>query len=318
MIKLKKNDDSLKLGCYKYKAQNTGAILNKLSTSKAVKIQMIKKLIRKSFVILFIIFSFILIFIGKPDNFILNKTSGLVADIMSPFVKVISYPIYWVGSFIEDIKNFRDVNSKNMELKAEVSKLKEQLNYFKQIEVENQQLRKITNFTTNGVNYLLSTRVIGATGSGFTHSFLVDAGANDGVKKYQGVVVDGYLVGQINSVGNHYSRMILISDATSKIPVQVERTKTRAFLIGDNTDYPQLVHFENQEPVQIGDVVVTSGMGGNLPVGIPIGIIGSISEDNGIIVQPFIHKSNIDYIKIVRTSHTEGIKNFFTETSITE
>ena len=313
MKKLKKNDDSLKLGCYKYKTLNTGVILNKLSTSKAVKIQMIKKLIRKIFVILFIIFSFILVFIGKPDNFIISKTSGIVADAVSPFVKIISYPIYWVESFIEDAKNFRLVNTQNKELRAEISKLKEQLNYFKQIEVENQQLRKLTNFTTNGINYLLSTRILGSTGSGFTHSFLLDAGTRDGVKKYQGVVVDGYLVGQVNSVGSHYSRMILITDASSKIPVQIERTKTRAFLVGDNTDYPQLVHFENQEPVQIGDIVVTSGMGKNLPSGLPIGVIGSISEDNGIIIQPFINKSNIDYVKIVKTSHTEGIKNFLIE-----
>ena len=95
------------------------------------------------------------------------------------------------------------------------------------MEVENNELRKLTNYTTNGVNYILSTRIIGSTGSGFTHSFILDAGAKDGVKKYEGVLVDGYLVGQINSVGNNYSRMILITDATSKIPVQIERTKTR-------------------------------------------------------------------------------------------
>ncbi|MCR5506651.1 MAG: rod shape-determining protein MreC [bacterium] len=292
--------------------------MNKLSTSKVQKIQIIKKLIRKVFVVLFIIFSFILIFIGKPDNVILSRTSGLVADVMSPFVTAISYPIYLVGTFVNDVKNFRSIDSQNTELKKEISKLKEQLNYFKQIEIENQQLRKINNFTTNGVNYLLSTRVLGATGSGFTNSFIVDAGAKHGVKKYQGVVVDGYLVGQINSVGTNYSRMILITDANSKIPVQIERTRTRAFLIGDNTDYPQLVHFENQEPVQIGDIVVTSGMGGNLPSGFPVGIVGSISEDDGIIIQPFVHKSNIDYVKVIKTAHTDGIKKFITEDSSIE
>ena len=114
-----------------------GAILNKLSTSKNMKIQIIKRLIRKIFIILFIVFSFILVFIGKPDNFIINKTSGVVADVMSPFVKIISYPIYIVGTFIEDVKNFRSVNAQNIELKQEVSKLKEQLNYLKQMEVEN-------------------------------------------------------------------------------------------------------------------------------------------------------------------------------------
>ena len=110
--------------------------------------------------------------------------------------------------------------------------------------------------------------------------------------------------------------MLLLTDATSKIPVQIERTKVRAFLTGDNTDYPRLVYFENQEPVQMGDIVVTSGMGGSLPAGIPIGIVGSISEDNGIIVQPFVHSSNINYVKIIKTSHTEGLANFIEEEAI--
>lgn len=292
--------------------------MNKLSTSQNMKMQMIKRLVRKVFIILFILFSFVLIFIGKPDNIIISKTSGVVVDIMSPFVKVISYPIYMVGTFIKDVKNFRQVDAQNKELRDEVSKLKEQLNYLKQMEVENNSLKKLVNYTSNGVNYLLSTKVVGASGSGFTHSFIIDAGARHGVKKYQGVLVDGYLVGQIYSVGKNYSRMLLITDALSKIPVQIERTRTRAFLIGNNTDYPNLAHFENQEPIQIGDVVVTSGMGGNLPSGIPIGIVGSISEESGIIVQPFINKSNIEYVKVLKTSHTEGIQNFINNNPLTE
>ncbi len=292
--------------------------MNKLSTSQNMKMQMIKRLVRKVFIILFILFSFVLIFIGKPDNIIISKTSGVVVDVMSPFVKVISYPIYMVGTFIKDVKNFRQVDAQNKELRDEVSKLKEQLNYLKQMEVENNSLKKLVNYTSNGINYLLSTKVVGASGSGFTHSFIIDAGARHGVKKYQGVLVDGYLVGQIYSVGKNYSRMLLITDALSKIPVQIERTRTRAFLIGNNTDYPNLAHFENQEPIQIGDVVVTSGMGGNLPSGIPIGIVGSISEESGIIVQPFINKSNIEYVKVLKTSHTEGIQNFINNNPLTE
>ena len=293
-----------------------GAILNKLSVSKNMKIQLLKQFVRKIFIIIFIIFSFLLIFVGKPDDIIIQKTSGIVADIMTPFVNIVSYPIYWVGSFIDDVKNFRSVNAQNTELKSEISKLKEQLNYFKQVEVENAELRRIASYKTNAVNYLLSTRVLGSAGSGFTHTYILDAGSRDGIKKYEGVLVDGYLVGQINSVGNNYSRMLLLTDATSKIPVLVERTKVRAFLTGDNTDYPRLVYFENQEPVQMGDVVVTSGMGGSLPAGIPIGIVGSISEDNGIIVQPFVHSSNINYVKVIKTSHTEGLATFIEEEAV--
>lgn len=293
-----------------------GAILNKLNQSKNVKIQIIKQMVRKSFLIIFILFSFILIFVGKPDSFIINKTSGIVVQVMSPIISLISYPIYAVGSFANDISNFRKVNKQNLELKREISNLNEEINYYKKIEAENIQLRRITNFVSGGTNYMLSTKVLGSSGGAFAHSFILDAGSKDGIEKYHGVLVDGCLVGQIISVGRNYSRMLLITDATLKIPVQIERTGTRAFLNGDNTKYPKLIHFENQDPVQIGDRVITSGMGGNLPYGIPVGIIGSISEEDGIVLQPYVDNSHIDYVKVIKTSHTEDIKKFLKENPI--
>ena len=292
--------------------------MNKLSQSKNVKIQILKQMVRKGFLIVFIIFSFILIFIGKPDNAIINKTSGMVIQFMSPIISIISYPIYKVGTFIEDVKKFNKVDKENTKLKEEISKLTEEINYYKQLDSENIELRKLTNFVGDNSIYALSTKVIGTSGSGLSHSFILDAGAKDGVEKYHGVLVDGYLVGQIISVGRNYSRMLLITDASLKIPVQIERTGTRAFLQGNNTKYPKIIHFENQAPLQIGDRVITSGMGGNLPYAIPIGIVGSISEEEGIILQPYVDSSHINYVKIVKSVHTDGIKQFLKEEEIPE
>ena len=275
--------------------------------------QILKQMVRKFFLIAFILFSFILIFVGKPDSFIINKTSGIVVEVMSPIISVISYPIYKVGTFFHDVKDFFVINDKNTELRHEISRLTEEINYYKQVDAENVRLRRLANFVSNGQNYLLATKVIGSTGSGFSHSFILNAGSKDGVAKYHGVLVDGFLVGQIISVGRNYSRMLLITDSSLKIPVQVERTGTRAFLNGNNTKYPKLIHFENQDPIQIGDKIITSGMGGNLPYGIPIGIVGSISEEEGVILQPYVDSSHIDYVKIIKTSHTDDIKEFLKE-----
>lgn len=292
--------------------------MNKLTQSKNVKMQVIKQMVRKFFLIAFILFSFVLIFVGKPDSFIINKTSGIVVQVMSPIISIISYPIYKVGTFFTDAKDFFTIREKNTELRRELSKLTEEINYYKQVDAENVRLRHLTNFISGGQNYVLSTKVIGSTGGGFSHSFILDAGTKDGVAKYHGVLVDGFLVGQIISVGRNYSRMLLITDSSLKIPVQIERTGTRAFLNGDNTKYPKLIHFENQDPIQIGDKVITSGMGGNLPFGLPIGIIGSISEEEGVILQPYVDSSHVDYVKIIKTSHTDDIKEFLKENPIVD
>jgi rod shape-determining protein MreC len=275
-----------------------------------MKLQIVKRLVRKVFLIAFILFSFVLIFIGKPDNPILSRTSGLVVALASPVVSLISWPIYKAAGFVEDVKAFRRADETNRQLKAELSKLSEELSFYKSQEAETKKLREICNFSDPGTNYFLIARVLGTAGAGFSHTFILDAGTKDGVRKYHAVLVDGNLVGQVVVVGDRYSRMLLLTDANSKIPVQVESTGTRAFLAGDNSKYPRVVHFENQEKVDVGDRIVTSGMDGNIPAMLPVGIVGSISEENGVVLQPFVDASRISYVHVVRTSHTDGIREF--------
>jgi rod shape-determining protein MreC len=283
-----------------------------------MKLQIIRRLVRKVFLIAFILFSFVLIFVGKPDSKIIATTGGLVLDIMTPVVSVVAYPIYKVKSFFADVREYRRVDRRNEELRAEVSRLKEEINLLKSGEAEHRQLAKLCNFHPGGTNYILVTRVLAASGAGLSHSFILDAGARDGVKKYHAVLVDGYLVGQIVAVGDKYSRMLLITDASSRIPVQVERTGTRAFLAGDNSRYPGIVHFENQERLELGDRMMTSGMDGNIPYGIPVGTVGSISEEDGVVLQPYVDSSRIGYVKVIKTSHTEDVKEFIEESPVVE
>lgn len=292
--------------------------MTKLNKPKNMKIQLIKRLVHKVFLIAFIVFSFVLIFVGKPDSKIIAATSGFVMDMITPVISVVAYPIYKAGGFVESVREFRRVDRKNAELRNEVSRLAEELEYYKSREAEYGQLAKICNFSSGGTNYILVTRVLGASGAGLAHSFILDAGARDGVRKYHAVMVDGYLVGQVVAVGEKYSRMLLLTDANSRIPVQVERTGTRAFLAGNNSRYPKLVHFENQERLELGDRIIASGMDGNIPYGIPVGTVGSISEEDGVVLQPYVESSRIGYVKVVKTSHTEDISAFLKENPVVE
>ena len=267
-----------------------------------MKIQKVKYFIRKIFLIFFILFSFILIFIAKPEKTLITKTNSFVLEIMSPFIKLISYPIYSVLSFSNNIKNFNHVNSINKNLRQEISNLKEKLNNYKTTELENTKLREIANFKSNSNYSFITTKVIGYAGSSVSNIFILDAGEKDNIKKYNPVLVDGYLVGQIISTSNNYSKLLLITDASSKIPVFIERTGTRAFLQGNNTDKPQVVYFENKEPVTTGDTIITSGMGNGIPYGLRIGVVSNITNDNEVIMKPFIHSSNITYVKILNNN----------------
>ena len=106
------------------------------------------------------------------------------------------------------------------------------------------------------------------------------------------------LVGRVAGVGNRATRVLLITDLNSRIPVLVEATRTRGILIGNNSNRPRLIHLPPGATVSPGDRIVTSGHGGAFPVGLPIGLIDAVNE-SGISVQPFVPRDRLEYVRIL-------------------
>src|SRR3546814_497584 len=94
------------------------------------------------------------------------------------------------------------------------------------------------------------------------------------------------------------ARILLINDLNSRIPVLVEPSRERAVLAGDNSSRPRLVYLDVSAEIGTGDRVVTSGQGGVLPPGIPVGIVSTIGE-SGIRVAPFAKWSNLEYVRLM-------------------
>ena len=90
----------------------------------------------------------------------------------------------------------------------------------------------------------------------------------------------------------------MVTDINSKIPVVVERTRARGILSGDNTEMPSLIFTRSTADIQEGDVIVTSGVGGMFPAGLPIGFV-SLLQNNDIKVETLADISRIEYVRIV-------------------
>ena len=116
-------------------------------------------------------------------------------------------------------------------------------------------------------------------------------------QKGQAVTTGEGLVGRISERGVLSSRILLITDINSRIPVLMEKSRTRGIMVGDNTYRPQISFTPNDAVIDIGDRVVTSGAAGVFPPGIPVGIISSIK--NGII-KIRITSYNVCYTKLLR------------------
>ena len=118
------------------------------------------------------------------------------------------------------------------------------------------------------------------------------------VEKGQVVLSDKGLVGRVDKVGSNYTKIILITDINSKIPVVVENTRVRGILSGDNTNTPKMIFIPLDADVKVGDRIVTSGVAGVFPSGLPIGKVIRVTK-NEIMVKPFSDLEQLEYVKIV-------------------
>ena len=104
-------------------------------------------------------------------------------------------------------------------------------------------------------------------------SLLLNAGRKDGVEKGNAVLFNGVFIGQVIRVGENSSRVLLISDVNSMIPVVVSNSRIPSILTGENLILPSLKFLPNNVKLTRGSVVQTSGHGGLLPSGLPIGTV---------------------------------------------
>jgi rod shape-determining protein MreC len=118
-----------------------------------------------------------------------------------------------------------------------------------------------------------------------------------GVRKGQAVLGDFGFIGRIVDVSSHASRVLLLTDVSSRVPVILEGTRARALLVGGNVTRPRLTFVTPGTRVSPSERIVTSGDGNAFPPGLPVGVVASVS-DSGIEVQLFADYDKLDYVRV--------------------
>ncbi|HZC14897.1 MAG TPA: rod shape-determining protein MreC, partial [Thermoleophilaceae bacterium] len=144
----------------------------------------------------------------------------------------------------------------------------------------------------------VTARVVTDQGGPFVYTVLVNAGADQGVVEGMAAVNDRGFLGRVIEAGRRSARVMLLTDFNSRVPVMVEPSRDRAILAGDNSRQPKLIFLPLNPQVSLGDQVVTSGQGGILPPGLPVGRVSAIGEA-GATVTPFVDWDRIDYLRLL-------------------
>ncbi|MBO4643990.1 MAG: rod shape-determining protein MreC [Alphaproteobacteria bacterium] len=267
-------------------------------SGNTASLHQIKTKLKRFGLVLLVLAAFGLMLLGKADTILVEKAQILFNDITSPVLALLSKPAQAASRFMQNVHELVAIRQENARLREENQELT-------LVKLDTEQLRKENAYLADLLNYIppppavsISSRVIADTGNSFAQSLIAFVGQKQKVNKGEVVLTGDGLVGRIASVGINAARILLITDINSRVPVKVEPLDTPAILSGDNTEYPQLISLPGNAKISVGDRVVTSGMAGVYPAGLPVGVIVSI--DDGLIkVRPFFNRSRLEMVRIV-------------------
>jgi rod shape-determining protein MreC len=235
---------------------------------------------------------------------------------LTPLSRYILAPVIgaqtWLSTRFQAIQNsitapqdLTRLRQRNDELEAANSRLQSEIIDLKQQLSQTVILQALVDFArVNPENRYIAAQVIGRDPSPFLQYVLINRGSDDGLRRGMPVVTSQGLVGRIAAVTAGAARVQLITDAGSTVNVRLEPSGAQAVLLGSATGDLSLDMIPQNAPIQIGDLVLTSGLGGNYPADIVIGQITNLrSRDTDLFqrasVQPAVDFSQLSIVLII-------------------
>lgn len=247
-----------------------------------------------------VVMSLIAIFIvWRIDSPRVERFRAQVVDAMMPSFDWAMAPVTASLDLARDFRSYQRIHEQNRELRRELQQMRAWKEAALQLEQENARLRDLNNLALDPQLTHVTGVVMADSGSPFRQSVLINVGAHDGI-------VDGWaamdglgLVGRISGVGQSVSRVILLTDSSSRIPAVIQPSGQRGMVVGDNSAAPLLDFVESAERVRPGDRLISSGDGGVFPPGL---LIGQIAQDpqGRLRVRLAADYSRLEFLRVLR------------------
>ena len=272
--------------------------------SIAVRSAFLKKGVKQKFSLLaLIIASIILLSLEAINSKSLNFVRSAIKDVIYRTSFITSNPGNTISPMYTTIQSHFKFYEQYELIKLELQQLKNQQNQIAYLKTENDKLKKVIE-DTDIYNYeSVTSRVLIDKESPFLKSLILNKGFNSGLKKGMPVLKGPYFVGRITEVNYLSSRVLLISDLNSKIPVLIEPMGYQAIMSGTGGDLALLDFLPKNHQLEVSNLVYTSGTGGIFFPGIPIGRVELIEEK--FCVRFFSDLSQLYLINVI-TSELRG------------
>ena len=257
--------------------------------------------------LILVLFSLVMFSISAVNPGTMQGVRTRTADTFAPVIAAANKPFYQASEYVRVFSGLAALQEENARLRAENMRLKEWYQTALSLQAENGSLQKLLNIKLDPMHHFVTARVISDSGNAFAKSLLVMAGKNDDVHAGQAVLGQDGLAGRVIESGNKTSRILLLTDINSRIPVIIQGTNQRAVMAGNNEDLPVLLHLPPELKLEPGTRVITSGHGGMFPYGLPVGKV-VLNQDGNAAIEPFVSFDRINIVRIVSKADDPHLK----------
>jgi rod shape-determining protein MreC len=227
--------------------------------------------VRRLLVTVLILCLVALVVLWRIDNPRVERMRAAIVDSVVPNMEWAMAPITGLARIFEDFQSYVGLFEQNQELRRELQQMRAWREAALQLEQENARLLDLNRVQLDPELTFVTGLVLADSGSPFRRSVLINVGARDGILDGWATMDGLGLVGRVSGVGERTSRVLLVTDSNSRLPVTIQPSGQQALLIGDNSQTPLLDFIEAREDVSPGDRIVTSGDGGLFPPGLLVG-----------------------------------------------
>lgn len=253
----------------------------------------------------------VVVLVWRIDSPRVERLRMSIIDRIVPSAEWVMAPVTGLTRLITDFQSYQRLVEQNAELRRELQQMKAWHDAAMQLDQENAKLRDLNNVQLDPKLTYVTGVVLADSGSPFRQSVLLNIGARDGI-------IDGWpamdglgLVGRISGVGQETSRVLLLTDTSSRIPVTIQGSGQSAVLSGDNTLNPPIEFLENPDLVRPGDRVVTSGDGGVFPADLLVGQV-ALGTDRRLRVRLAADYERLEFLRVLRSQAREQINDIGT------
>jgi rod shape-determining protein MreC len=225
-----------------------------------------------------------------------------IENLTASTVRPVQYCLNSIGNkfsnFFSTVSSISSLQKKNKELTTEIGRLNAEIVKLKELEIENKALREQLGFAQKSSYRLLPAEIIGRDPEGFFQYLIINKGKKDGVGKGMFVLSSGHLVGKVTEVYNRSAKLSLITNPAVSVGIIIQGSRATGILRGELGGGLIIDMIPQNEIIQPGGAVCTSGLEGDYPRGLVLGEIESVKSEPNELFQKATVRSQIDFKKL--------------------